>query len=245
MLFYWRGNALMLPGLWTLTVVSLANGLMLLVSYIANNTFPQPLSEEEEAKYLKLLNEGDEGARNVLTERNLRLVAHIVKKFDSTGEDSDDLISIGTIGLIKAINTFNPGKGTRLATYAARCIENEILMHLRYTKKMRAEVSLYDPIGVDKEGNEITLIDILGTHSEVVAETVENKFEHKRLREKVRHLTRREKKVLELRFGLVDGARKTQREIARSLGISRSYVSRIEKRAISKLTKEFILEGCQ
>ncbi|TEB06621.1 RNA polymerase sigma-28 factor precursor [Pelotomaculum schinkii] len=235
----------MLPGLWTLTVVSLVNGLMLLVSYIANNTFPQPLSEQEEAKYLKLLNQGDEGARNVLTERNLRLVAHIVKKFDSTGEDSDDLISIGTIGLIKAINTFNPGKGTRLATYAARCIENEILMHLRYTKKMRAEVSLYDPIGVDKEGNEITLIDILGTHSEVVAETVENKFEQKRLREKVQHLTRREKKVLELRFGLEDGARKTQREIARSLGISRSYVSRIEKRALSKLTKEFILERCQ
>lgn len=235
----------MLPGLWTLTVVSLVNGLMLLVSYIANNTFPQPLSEQEEAKYLKLLHEGDEGARNVLTERNLRLVAHIVKKFDSTGEDPDDLISIGTIGLIKAINTFNPGKGTRLATYAARCIENEILMHLRYTKKMRAEVSLYDPIGVDKEGNEITLIDILGTHSEVVAETVENKFEQKRLREKVHHLTRREKKVLELRFGLLDGARKTQREIARNLGISRSYVSRIEKRALSKLTKEFILEGCQ
>lgn len=116
----------MLPGLWTLTVVSLVNGLMLLVSYIANNTFPQPLSEQEEAKYLNLLNQGDEGARNVLTERNLRLVAHIVKKFDSTGEDSDDLISIGTIGLIKAINTFNSGKGTRLATYAARCIENEI-----------------------------------------------------------------------------------------------------------------------
>lgn len=116
----------MLPGLWTLTVVSLVNGLLLLVSYIANNTFPQPLSEEEEAKYLKLLNKGDEKARNVLTERNLRLVAHIVKKFDSTGEDADDLISIGTIGLIKAINTFNPKKGTRLATYAARCIENEI-----------------------------------------------------------------------------------------------------------------------
>jgi len=235
----------MLPGLWTLTVVSLVNGLLLLVSYIANNTFPQPLSEQDETKYLKLLNQGDEGARNILTERNLRLVAHIVKKFDSTGEDSDDLISIGTIGLIKAINTFNSGKGTRLATYAARCIENEILMHLRYTKKMRAEVSLYDPIGVDKEGNEITLIDILGTHSEVVAETVENKFEQKRLREKVHHLSRREKKVLELRFGLDDGERKTQREIARSLGISRSYVSRIEKRALSKLTKEFILEGCQ
>lgn len=235
----------MLPGLWALTVVSLVNGLMLLVSYIANNTFPQPLSEEEEAKYLRLLARGDEVARNVLTERNLRLVAHIVKKFDSTGEDPDDLISIGTIGLIKAINTFNPGKGTRLATYAARCIENEILMHLRYTKKIRAEVSLYDPIGVDKEGNEITLIDILGTHPEVVSEMVENRFEQKRLREKVHQLTRREKKVLELRFGLEDGARKTQREIARSLGISRSYVSRIEKRALSKLTKEFMLEGCQ
>ena len=235
----------MLPGLWTLTVVSLVNGLLLLVSYIANNTFPQPLSEPEEAKYLKLLTEGNENARNVLAERNLRLVAHIVKKFDDTGEDSDDLISIGTIGLIKAINTFNPGKGTRLATYAARCIENEILMHLRYIKKMWAEVSLYDPIGVDKEGNEITLIDILGTHAEVVSELVENNFEKRRLREKVRGLSRREKKVLELRFGLENGARKTQREIAKSLGISRSYVSRIEKRAISKLTKEFTAEGCR
>lgn len=235
----------MLPGLWTFTVVSLVNGLLLLVSYIANNTFPQPLSEEEEAKYLRLLKRGDERARNVLTERNLRLVAHIVKKFDSTGEDPDDLISIGAIGLIKAINTFNPGKGTRLATYAARCIENEILMHLRFMKKVRAEVSLYDPIGVDKEGNEITLIDVLGTHPEVVSEMVENRFEQKRLQEKVHHLTRREKKVLELRFGLEDGDRKTQREIARSLGISRSYVSRIEKRAISKLAKEFTLEGCQ
>lgn len=117
----------MLPGLWALTIASLASGLQLLVSYIANNTFPQPLSEEEEAKYLQLLNRGDEAARNVLTERNLRLVAHIVKKFDGTGEDLDDLISIGTIGLIKAINTFNPGRKTRLATYAARCIENEII----------------------------------------------------------------------------------------------------------------------
>ncbi len=235
----------MLPGLWTLTLVSLVNGLLLLVSYIANNTFPQPLSEEEEAKYLKLLKRGDEKARNVLTERNLRLVAHIVKKFDNAGEDPDDLISIGSIGLIKAINTFNPSKGTRLATYAARCIENEILMHLRFMKKVRAEVSLYDPIGVDKEGNEITLIDVLGTHAEVVSEIVENSFERKRLKEKVLHLSRREKKVLELRFGLEDGDRKTQREIARSLGISRSYVSRIEKRAISKLAREFTLEGCQ
>jgi len=233
-----------LPGFWALAVISLVNGLLLLVSYIASNTFPQPLSEKEEAKYLDLLSRGDEEARNILTERNLRLVAHIVKKFDGTGEDPDDLISIGTIGLIKAINTYNPDKGTRLATYAARCIENEILMHLRFMKKVRSEISLYDPIGTDKEGNEISLIDVLGTHPEVVPETVENLFEQKRILDKLAQLTQREKKVLELRFGLADGGRRTQREIARKLGISRSYVSRIEKRALSKLTREFKLEGC-
>lgn len=235
----------MLPGLWTVTVLSVVNGVIALVSYIANNTFPHPLNEEEEARYLQLLSEGDENARNVLAERNLRLVAHIVKKFDSTGEDVDDLISIGTIGLIKAINTFKPDRGTRLATYAARCIENEILMHLRFIKKVKAEVSLYDPIGVDKEGNEISLIDILGTDPEVVADTVENTFEKRRLLEKVHKLNSREKRVLEMRFGLGSTARKTQREIARTLGISRSYVSRIEKRALNKLTKEFSVEGCQ
>ncbi|MDD3654161.1 MAG: RNA polymerase sporulation sigma factor SigK [Desulfotomaculaceae bacterium] len=232
----------MISGIWALTVVSLVNGLLLLVSYIANNSFPQPLSEEEELKYLRQLASGDKEARNVLTERNLRLVAHVVKKFDNTGEDSEDLISIGTIGLIKAISTFNSGKGTRLATYAARCIENEVLMHLRYIKKVKSEVSLYDPIGVDKEGNEITLVDILGTHPEVVSEMVESNFERKHLREKVRQLTRREKKVLELRFGLDNMARQTQREIATSLGISRSYVSRIEKKALGKLSKEFAME---
>jgi len=234
-----------LPGLWTLAVLSLVNGLLLLVSYIANNTFPQPLSEEEEKKCLVQLTKGSEEARNKLTEHNLRLVAHIVKKYDNTGEDLDDLISIGTIGLIKAIKTFNSSKGTRLATYAARCIDNEILMHLRFIKKVRSEVSLYDPIGLDKEGNEITLIDVLGTHSEIVAETVENLFERKRLLEKVCKLNKREKKVLELRFGLGSGRHDTQREIAKKLGISRSYVSRIEKRALSKLTKEFNAEGCQ
>lgn len=235
----------MLSGLWTLTLVSLVNGLLLLVSHIANNAFPQPLSEKEEAKYLRLLKKGDEKARNVLTERNLRLVAHIAKKFDNAGEDQDDMISIGSIGLIKAINTYNPGRGTRLATYAARCIENEILMHLRFMKKVRAEVSLYNPIGVDKEGNEITLIDVLGTHPEVVAEIVENKFECKRLKEKILQLPSREKQVLELRYGLDNGDRKTQREIAQDLGISRSYVSRIEKRAIDKLAREFMMESCQ
>lgn len=227
-----------MPGFWALALMSLVNGLLLLVSYISNNTFPQPLSEEEEAKYLKLLAKGDKKARNILIERNLRLVAHIVKKFDNTGEDMDDLISIGTIGLIKAINTYNPRKGTRLATYAARCVENEILMHLRFIKKIRSEVSLYDPIGVDKEGNEITLIDILGTHAEIVSETVESRFDSKNLLEKVKKLTRRERKVVEMRYGLDGETRKTQRDIARCLGISRSYVSRIEKRALSKLTKQ-------
>jgi RNA polymerase sporulation-specific sigma factor len=233
----------MTPGIIAVSVLSLINGLLLLVSYITNNTFPQPLSEAEESRYLDLLAKGDPEARNVLTERNLRLVAHIVKKFDGTTDDNDDLISIGTIGLIKAVNTFDRNKGTRLATYAARCIENEILMHLRSTKRTKAEVSIYDPIGVDKEGNEITLIDVLGTEPDVVADLVENFFEQRRLLEKVRKLSKREMRVLELRFGLFNGLRQTQREIARSLGISRSYVSRIEKRAISKLTKELKQEN--
>ncbi|WP_418792306.1 RNA polymerase sporulation sigma factor SigK [Phosphitispora sp. TUW77] len=233
----------MVPELTVLAAISLIKGLLLLISYITNNTFPQPLSEEEESKYLDLLAEGDEYARNILTEHNLRLVAHIVKKFDSTGEDNDDLISIGTIGLIKAINTYDKGKGTRLATYAARCIENEILMHLRAIKKNRVEISLYDSIGIDKEGNEISLIDVLGTDPEVVTDLVESNFEQRRLLEKVLRLNNREKNVLQLRFGLFNGIKKTQKEIARKLGISRSYVSRIEKRALHKLTKEFRAEG--
>jgi len=232
----------MIGSFWTLLILSVTNGVLLLTSYIANNTFPHPLSEKEEAEYISRLNTGDARARHVLTEHNLRLVAHIVKKFDSSGEDVDDLISIGTIGLIKAIDTFCPEKGTRLATYAARCIENEILMHLRFIKKMRSEVSLYDPIGVDKEGNEITLLDIMGTHNDVVSEIVENKFEQLRLLDKIKGLSARERKVLEMRFGLIDGTRKTQREIAKLLGISRSYVSRIEKRSIFKIVKEMALD---
>ncbi|HHY92399.1 MAG TPA: sigma-70 family RNA polymerase sigma factor, partial [Firmicutes bacterium] len=149
----------MLPAV--LALLSLLPGFLLLVSYITNsNAFPLPLSEEEEERYIRAMESGDELARNILVERNLRLVAHIVKKFDNTGEDVDDLISIGTIGLIKAINTYDRRQGTRLATYAARCIENEILMHLRSLKRSRAEVSLYDPIGIDTEGNEIVLLDV-------------------------------------------------------------------------------------
>lgn len=219
-------------------------GMMLLVGFVTNSsTFPQPLNEEEEARYLARLQAGDEEARSVLIERNLRLVAHIVKKFDNTGEEVDDLISIGTVGLIKAIGTFKPDKGTRLATYAARCIENEILMHLRSLKRVRGEVSLYDPIGVDREGNEIQLIDVLGSDPDVVPDLVGRRLDESRLREKLKHLAGKERQVLELRYGIAGGPRKTQREIARMLGISRSYVSRIEKKAVLKLCRELFEEG--
>jgi len=210
------------------------------LGYVTNSTsFPQPLTPEEEQKFIEAYKEGSEDARNTLIERNLRLVAHIVKKYATYNGDSDDLISIGTIGLIKAISTFDQSKGTRLATYAARCIENEILMQIRSTKKIQNEVSLHDPIGVDREGNEITLIDVIGSETESVIDEVELKIQVKRLYNKMKSvLKNREKTVLELRYGLVNGASKTQREIAGMLGISRSYVSRIEKKAIKKLSKE-------
>ncbi|HOM01240.1 MAG TPA: RNA polymerase sporulation sigma factor SigK [Acetivibrio sp.] len=227
--------------------IEMLNSIFFLSGYISNiNSFPQPLSPEEEQYYLNLLKKGDEEARNILIERNLRLVAHIVKKYNSTISDSDDLISIGTIGLIKAISTFKPEKGTRLVTYAARCIENEILMHIRSTKKNQSEVSLQDPIGVDRDGNEIALIDVIGNESESVVEEVELKMQVKRLYNKMKDVLKsREKMVLELRYGLLNGSSKTQREIAKMLGISRSYVSRIEKKAIKKLGKELKSESCK
>lgn len=221
-----------------LAAAALLKSLILLIYYLNNNAFPQPLSEEEENHYLEKASRGELDARNVLIEHNLRLVAHISKKFDSVSNDKDDIISIGTIGLIKAINTFDMNKGTKLATYAARCIENEILMHLRATKKNKGEVSLYDPIGIDKEGNEISLIDVLGTDADIVPDIVQNNVEFQQMLNKIKYLGKREKKVVELRFGLVNGVRKTQREIAKIMGISRSYVSRIEKRALEKLIKE-------
>ena len=182
---------------------------------------------------------GSEDARNVLIERNLRLAAHIVKKYNTFSSDSDDLISIGTIGLIKAITTFDQTKGARLATYAARYIENKILMQIRTAKKIQSEVSLHDPIGVDREGNEITLIDVIGNETDSVVDEVELKIQVKRLYNKMKAvLKNREKTVLELRYGLLNGAGRTQREIAGMLGISRSYVSRIEKKAIKKLSRE-------
>jgi len=226
------------PGVLGALALLLLLGWRLLAGCLGQSSFPTPLTEEEEANYLALLEKGDETARSVLVERNLRLVAHIVKKFDNTGDDTDDLISIGTLGLIKAINSYDKSKGTRLATYAARCIENEILMHLRATKRARREVFLHDPIGVDREGNEITLMDVLGTDGDTVPELVGSRFEVRRLLDTIGVLDRRERRVLELRYGLGGGPRRTQREIARILGISRSYVSRIEKRAVSRLLKE-------
>jgi RNA polymerase sporulation-specific sigma factor len=216
--------------------------LIFLVSYVKNNAFPQPLSSQDEKKYLRKMADGDENARNILIEHNLRLVAHIVKKFENTGEDPEDLISIGTIGLIKAIESYSEGKGTKLATYAARCIENEILMHLRALKKTKKDVSLHDPIGQDKEGNEISLIDILKSDADDVIETIQLSMELEKVRKYICVLDDREKEVIIGRFGLDMKEEKTQREIAKELGISRSYVSRIEKRALMKMFHEFYRE---
>lgn len=228
-----------MPGLFAMIALFIKQ-LTLLVTYVKNNAFPQPLAEEDEAKHLRLMAQGNQESRNMLIEHNLRLVAHIVKKFDNTGEDLEDLISIGTIGLIKAIESFSPDKGTKLATFAARCIENEILMHLRSLKKTKKDVSLHDPIGTDKEGNEITLIDILGTDTDEVAEQVQMKIEKSKIYAHLDILDDREQEVIRGRFGLEQGGEeRTQREIAKELGISRSYVSRIEKRALMKLYHEF------
>ncbi len=205
--------------------------------YLSQNAFPQPLSETDELRWLERLQQGDAEARDVLIRHNLRLVAHIAKKFDSTTEEQDDLISIGTIGLIKGINTFKPDKKVKLATYAARCVENEILMHLRAQKKKRCEVSLYEPVGTDHDGNQISLRDVLGTDGDMVAETVEVNCEYQNLLQKLSCLTERERKVIILRYGLHGDEPLTQKEVGDLLNVSRSYVSRIEKKALEKLTE--------
>lgn len=212
-----------------------------LTAYIGNGaSFPKPLTESEEKYYLEKLEEKDPSAKGILVERNLRLVAHIVKKYAYSGKDSDDLISIGTVGLIKAIDSYNSLKGTRLATYAARCIENEILMLIRNNKKTKGEIYLQDPIGIDKEGNEISLLDVLSSEEDSVIEIVENRIQVKKLYKEIDVcLKGRERVIILLRYGLNGEQPKTQREIAKILGISRSYVSRIEKRALKKLYKQF------
>nr|WP_122013509.1 RNA polymerase sporulation sigma factor SigK [Maliibacterium massiliense] len=211
-----------------------------LVSYVSNGgSFPRPLTSEEERACLERFAKGDEEARQMLVEHNLRLVAHIAKKYAGNGRDMDDLISSGTIGLIKAVSTFKQGRGTQLATYAARCIENEILMSIRAQKKYRNDISLQEPIGTDHEGNEISLIDILGTDADAVIDTVEQMIRSGKLQEAVRTLEMRERVVMEMRYGLNKKVPMTQRDVGKALGISRSYVSRIEKKAVEKLKKKF------
>lgn len=203
-------------------------------------SFPNPLTPSEEKQYIQQYTEGDLHAKHILIEHNLRLVAHVVKKYQYLEEDPEDLISIGTIGLIKAVVTFNADKGNRLAAYASKCIENEILMYLRSKKKSNKEVSLYEPIGTDREGNEIKLYDIIETDEEDVSEKIYLRENIQKLYEKVEsELSDRERLVLKMRYGLYSGEEYTQREIARQLGISRSYVSRIEKSAVEKLRKVF------
>ena len=203
-------------------------------------TFPQPLEAEEEQYYLQRLKEGDGQARDILVERNLRLVAHIVKKYQGTGEETEDLISIGTIGLIKAVTTFDSGTGSRLATYAARCVENELLMYFRSKKKTARETSYYDPIGTDKEGNEIHLLDLMESSERDAFSRVCLKEDSRKLYALLRKiLTERERTVLVMRYGLYNGREYTQREVAAKLGISRSYISRIEKNALLKLREYF------
>jgi len=222
-----------------LTLAAALKEVLLLAGYFQNSSFPQPLSTHEENRYLQQLQEGNEEARQVLIERNLRLVAHVIKKFDNSEVDKEDLISIGSIGLIKAINTFNPDKGTRLATYAARCIENEILMYFRSRQKhLKGEVSLQEPLGTDNEGNDIKLEDILSCEN-TLFEKVEASLIKEQVMNVMRELKFREQKVLKMRFGLSGSRRYTQKEIASMLGISRSYVSRIEKKIIEKLEEEF------
>jgi RNA polymerase sporulation-specific sigma factor len=219
---------------------SILEGILLLVSYIKNSeVFPEPLDPESEKQYLEKMETGDKIARNKLIEHNLRLVAHIVKKYKTTYTDNEDLISIGTIGLIKGINTYDSSKNIKLATYAASCIENEILMHLRSTKKLKQEVLLQESIGSDKEGNEISLIDILSSDEKSIDSQVEQSINIEKLYKKIENLPSREKKVLKLRYGLRNNDRLTQREVAAILDISRSYVSRIEKKAISDLSNLF------
>ena len=219
--------------------LNLITNSLFLTGYITgNNTSPLPLDEKDEELYLNKLKEGDKKAKSILIERNLRLVAHIVKKYSFPNKDVDELISIGTVGLIKAIDSFDSSKGTRLATYASRCIENEILMLFRNNKKQKSEVYLQDPIGVDKEGNEICLIDVLSSEKDSVIEKVESNLQIKSLYNKMYEvLTKRECDILIMRYGLEDGKCKTQREIAVNLNISRSYVSRNEKKALKKLQK--------
>lgn len=210
------------------------------IYYIGGSeALPPPLSKEEESDLLEKLPKGDKAARSILIERNLRLVVYIARKFENTGINIEDLISIGTIGLIKAVNTFNPEKKIKLATYASRCIENEILMYLRRNNKRRSEISFDEPLNVDWDGNELLLSDVLGTDNDIITRRLEEKVDRKLLKKALQSLNDREKRIMELRFGIAGGKEKTQKDVADMLGISQSYISRLEKRIVKRLTKEF------
>lgn len=200
---------------------------------------PPPLSKEEEEHLLEKLPTGDKAAKSILIERNLRLVVYIARKFENTGINIEDLISIGTIGLIKAVNTFNPEKKIKLATYASRCIENEILMYLRRNNKIRSEVSFDEPLNIDWDGNELLLSDVLGTEEDIITKDLDASIDRNLLLKSLEQLNDREKQIMELRFGLLGGEEKTQKDVADMLGISQSYISRLEKRIIKRLRKEF------
>lgn len=210
------------------------------VYYIGGSTvLPSPLTKEEEEKYLKLLSQGDDYARSILIERNLRLVVYIARKFENTGINIEDLISIGTIGLIKAVNTFDVDRNIKLATYASRCIENEILMYLRRTSRMRQEISFDEPLNVDWDGNELLLSDVLGTDPDIITKQLESAVDKDLLKKALSGLNDRERKIMTLRFGLQNKSRKTQKDVADLLGISQSYISRLEKKIIKQLKHEF------
>ncbi len=222
------------------SIIQFLHSAVFLVGYIqGSNLFPEPLSKEEEQLCLEKMAKGDEEARNKLIERNLRLVAYIAKKYTNTNFDQEDLISIGTIGLIKGVNSFSLDKGSRLSTYVSRCIDNEILMHLRANKKLNSEVYLNEPIGKDKDGNVVTLQEVLENDERSIEDEVDIKIKIKKLYIKMKDILKdREKTIIEFRFGLDGNKPKTQKEIAKFMGISRSYVSRIESKAIEKLSKE-------
>ncbi|MCM3632232.1 MULTISPECIES: RNA polymerase sporulation sigma factor SigE [Paenibacillus] len=210
------------------------------IYYIGGSeALPPPLTREEEEYLLQRLPTGDEAVRSMLIERNLRLVVYIARKFENTGINIEDLVSIGAIGLIKAVNTFDPEKKIKLATYASRCIENEILMHLRRNNKTRTEVSFDEPLNIDWDGNELLLSDVLGTENDTIYRNIEEQVDRKLLQKALEKLSDRERVIMELRFGLADGEEKTQKDVADMLGISQSYISRLEKRIIKRLRKEF------
>lgn len=210
------------------------------IYYIGGSeALPPPLSREEEEILLSRLPSGDAAVRSMLIERNLRLVVYIARKFENTGINIEDLVSIGTIGLIKAVNTFDPEKNIKLATYASRCIENEILMYLRRNNKIRSEVSFDEPLNIDWDGNELLLSDVLGTENDTIYKNIEDQVDRKLLKKALDKLSERERIIMELRFGLAGEEEKTQKDVADLLGISQSYISRLEKRIIKRLRKEF------